>query len=81
MNVKFDCVVGELMELCKVLRKVLIWEEVPPLATLKHNVNVAVAILVALPMPALITVVFISIVAGKAWQVPEATCWRNSADV
>ena len=74
MNVKFDCMVGELIELGKVLRKVLIREKVPPLAALKHNVNVPVAILVAFPMPALPAVVFISIiVGGKAWQVPEAT--------
>ena len=81
MNVKFNCVVGELIELGKVLRKVLIWEEVPPLATLKYNVNVPVAILVALPVPALPAVVFISILAGKARQVPKAAGLRNRADV
>ena len=81
MNVKFDCVVGELIELGKMLGKVLIWEKVPPLATLKHNVNISVAILVALPMPTLLAVVFISVLAGKAWQVPEATGRRNRADV
>ena len=72
MDVKFDCVVGELIELGEVVRKVLVWEKVPPLAALEHNVNISVAVLVTLPVPALLAVVFVPKMSGKARQVPEA---------
>ena len=69
VDVKFDCVVCELVELVKVFGKVLVREKVPPLASLKHDVDVAVAVLEAFPMPALIAVVFIPILAGETWQI------------
>ena len=67
MDVKFDCVVCELVELVKVFGKVLVREKVPPLASLKHDVDVAVAVLEAFPVPALLAVVFI--LAGETWQI------------
>ena len=69
MDVKFDCVVCELVELVKVFGKVLVREKVPPLASLKHDVDVAVAVLEAFPMPALLAVVFIPVLAGETWQI------------
>ena len=72
VDVKFNCVVCELIELGEVVGKVLVWEKVPPLATLEHNVNIPVAVLVTLPVPALLAVVFDRKMFGKARQVPEA---------
>ena len=69
MDVKFNCVVCELVELVKVFGKVLIREKVPPLASLKHNVDVAVAVLEAFPVPTLLAVVFIPVLAGETWQI------------
>ena len=46
LNVKVDGVVCELVELGKMLGKVLVREEVPPLATLEDNMDVSVAVLV-----------------------------------
>ena len=65
MDVKFDCVVCKLVELVKVFGKVLVREKVPPLASLKHDVDVAVAVLEAFPVPALLPVVFIPVLAGE----------------
>ena len=81
MDVKFDCVVCELVELVKVFGKVLVREKVPPLASLEHNVNIPVAVFVTLPMPTLLAVVFDRKMSGKAWQVPKAAGLRNRADV
>ena len=72
VDVKLDCVVGELIELGEVIRKFLVWEKVPPLTALEHNVNIPVAVLVTLPVPALLAVVFVPKMSGKAGQVPEA---------
>ena len=73
MDVKVDVVVCELVELGKVFGKVLVREEVPPLATLEDNVDVSVAVLVAPPVPAASTVVKVSKMVVKARKVPETT--------
>ena len=73
MDVKVDGVVCELVELGKVLGKVLVREEVPPLATLEDNVDVSVAVLVAPPVPAASAVVKVSKMVVKARKVPETT--------
>ena len=81
LNVKFDGVIGELVELGEVFGKLLVREEMPPLAALEHNVNIPVAVLVTFPMPALLAVVFVSVLAGESRQVPEAAGLGNGADV
>ena len=73
MDVKVDGVVCELVELGKVFGKVLVREEVPPLATLEYNVDVSVAVLVAPPVPAASAVVKVSRMVVKARKVPETT--------
>ena len=79
MNVKVDCVVCELVELGKVFGKVLVREEVPPLATLEDNVDVSVAVLVAPPVPAPSAVVKVSKMVVKARKVPQTTGRGDSA--
>ena len=79
LNVKVDGVVCELVELGKMLGKVLIWKEVPPLATLEDNMDVSVAVLVAPPVPAPSAVVKVSKMVVKARKVPQTTGWGDSA--
>ena len=79
MDVKLDGVVCELVELGKVFGKVLVREEVPPLATLEDNVDVSVAVLVAPPVPAASAVVKVSKMVVKARKVPETTGRRDTA--
>ena len=70
MNVKVDGVVCELVELGKMFGKVLVREEVPPLATLEDNMDVSVAVLVPLPVPAASAVVKVSKMVVNARKVP-----------
>ena len=79
LDVKVDGVVCELVELGKVFGKVLVREEVPPLATLEDNVDVSVAVLVPPPVPAPSAVVKVSRMAVKARKVPQTTGWGDSA--
>ena len=79
LNVKLDCVVCELVKLGKVFGKVLVREEVPPLATLEDNVDVSVAVLVAPPVPAASAVVKVSKMVVKARKVPQTTGWGDTA--
>ena len=79
MDVKLDGVVCELVELGKVFGKVLIREEVPPLATLEDNMDVSVAVLVAPPVPAASAVVKVSKMVVKARKVPQTTGRRDTA--
>ena len=79
MDVKVDGVVCELVELGKVLGKVLVREEVPPLATLEDNVDVSVAVLVAPPVPAASAVVKVSKMVVKARKIPQTTGRGDSA--
>ena len=78
-DVKVYGVVCELVELGKVFGKVLVREEVPPLATLEDNMDVSVAVLVAPPVPAASAVVKVSKMVVKARKVPETTGWGDSA--
>ena len=78
-DVKVDGVVCELVELGKVFGKVLVREEVPPLATLEDNMDVSVAVLVAPPVPAASAVVKVSKMVVKARKVPQTTGWGDSA--
>ena len=78
-DVKVDGVVCELVELGKVFGKVLVREEVPPLATLEDNMDVSVAVLVAPPVPAPSAVVTVSKMVVKARKVPETTGRGDSA--
>ena len=78
-DVKLDSVVGELVELGKVFGKVLVREEVPPLATLEDNMDVSVAVLVAPPVPAASAVVKVSKMVVKARKVPQTTGRGDSA--
>ena len=61
--------------------KVLVREEVPPLATLEDNMDVSVAVLVAPPVPAASAVVKVSKMVVKARKVPETTGRRDSASL
>ena len=79
LNVKVDGVVCELVELGKVFGKVLVREEVPPLATLEDNMDVSVAVLVAPPVPAASAVVKVSKMVVKARKVPQTTGRGDSA--
>ena len=79
LDVKVYGVVCELVELGKVFGKVLVREEVPPLATLEDNVDVSVAVLVAPPVPAPSAVVKVSQMVVKARKVPETTGRGDSA--
>ena len=79
MDVKVYGVVCELVELGKVFGKVLVREEVPPLATLEDNMDVSVAVLVPLPMPAASAVVKVSKMVVKARKVPQTTGRGDSA--
>ena len=79
LNVKVDGVVCELVELGKMLGKVLVWKEVPPLATLEDNMDVSVAVLVPLPVPAASAVVKVSKMVVKVRKVPQATGRGDSA--
>ena len=79
MDVKVDCVVCKHVELGKVFGKVLVREEVPPLATLEDNVDVSVAVLVAPPVPAASAVVKVSKMVVKARKVPQTTGRGDSA--
>ena len=78
-DVKVYGVVCELVELGKVFGKVLVREEVPPLATLEDNMDVSVAVLVAPPVPAASAVVKVSKMVVKARKVPETTGRGDSA--
>ena len=78
-DVKVYGVVCELVELGKVFGKVLVREEVPPLATLEDNMDVSVAVLVAPPVPAASAVVKVSKMVVKARKVPQTTGRGDSA--
>ena len=79
LNVKVDGVVCELVELGKMFGKVLVREEVPPLATLEDNMDVSVAVLVPPPVPAASAVVKNSQIFMKARKVPQTTGRGDSA--
>ena len=79
LNVKVDGVVCELVELGKMLGKVLVREEVPPLATLEDNMDVSVAVLVPPPVPAASAVVKVLRMVVKARKVPQTTGGGDSA--